>query len=89
MDGRHVACKERIAGVERREVVDVAVEQLGFLASPAVRVLLAAGDDGVDGDQDGQDPGQSGLHSDQDHASDGLRSLCNAELLDEDEDAHD
>jgi len=36
--------------VERSEIVEVAVELFGFLATLAVRILLAADDDCVNGD---------------------------------------
>jgi len=42
--------------VERREVVEVAVELLGFLAPFAVWVFFAADDDSVDGDEDCEEP---------------------------------
>jgi hypothetical protein len=38
--------------VERREVVEVAVKLLGFLAALTVGVFLAADDDGVNGEED-------------------------------------
>ena len=43
--------------VKRREGVEVAAELLGFLAALAMGVFLAADDDGVDGDEDCEEPG--------------------------------
>lgn len=61
-------------------------ELTGFLATLAVGVLFAAHNDRVHPNQDGQDGGQSGLHSDENNARDGLSGLCDSEFLNEDED---
>jgi hypothetical protein len=46
------AGQQRVARVERREVVKVFLELFGFLAALAVRVFFAADDDGVYCDED-------------------------------------
>jgi hypothetical protein len=87
----HVLHEHRVAGVERGEVVEVAGELflVGFLAGLAMRVLLDAEDEGVDGDEDREHASQHSLNDDEYHAGDGLGRLRHAELLNEDQNADD
>lgn len=79
--------KKRVACVKRCQVVQVTVELLGLLALLAVGVLLAADDDRVDGNKDGEDTSQNGLHDNENNAGDGLGGLSDAKLFDEHQDA--
>lgn len=76
--------------VVRREVV----AKFGFLGeffalvtAFDIVVLLAADDDGVDGDEDGESAGQNALDDDENNAGDGSRGLGDSEFLGEDQDA--
>ena len=55
------------------------------LALLAMRVFLAADDETVDSDQDGQDDGKRRLYDNQDNSSDRLGGLRDAELFDKDQ----
>ena len=52
-----------------------------------MRVLLAAHNDGIGSNENSQHTGQHTLHGDENHSSDCLCCLCNAEFLNEDENA--
>ncbi|KAL2284534.1 hypothetical protein FJTKL_08905 [Diaporthe vaccinii] len=83
--------QQGVAGVERSEVVEVAhflYSRLTHLLSAlAVRVLLANGNYSVPCDQNSQNTSQSGLDSDENHASHGRCCLGNGKLVDEDQNA--
>ena len=80
--------KEGVACVQGREVVK-GTSFLSLLPLLAVRVLLAADNDGIDGNQDRQDAGQDGLHDNQSQTSHRLGSLVNTKLFNEYQNADD
>ncbi len=62
-------------------------EHTSFLSASPMRILFAADDDGVDGDEDCEHKCQDRLDGNQYHARHGLSGLRDAKLLHEDEDA--
>jgi hypothetical protein len=60
-----------------------------FLASLSVRVLFAAHNDSVCGNENGQHSRQHALDGNKNHSGDCLSCLCNAELFNEDQNAYD
>ena len=52
-----------------------------FLTALAVGIFFATEYDGIDGDEDGKDTGEHGLHYDEDHSCDGLGGLSDTEFF--------
>ena len=74
-----MSIQERVRGNEKLT---------SFLASFSVRVLLAAHDDGVYGDENSQHASQYGLDNDENNTSYGLSCLCDTKLFNEDQNAY-
>ena len=81
--------EDRFPVIKRRQVVEIAVQLLGFLSALAMRVVLDAEYQAVDCNKNSENTGQGRLGGDQNDTSNGLRGLRNAQFFNEHQDTHD